>query len=66
MAVFNTRLQKELAVTIREIVCVEITSALNLQLKPVNESLAVLTAEVETFSTKVKSLEKTANATEDS
>ena len=57
MAPLNTRQQKELAATIRQIVCDDITSALDLQLKPVNVSLSVLTAKVDTYSTKLESRE---------
>lgn len=64
MEALNTRQQKDLSATIQEIVHEEITSALDLPLKMLNESLAVLTAEEDTFSTKVESLDMTANATE--
>ena len=63
MAALITRQQKELATSIREMVCEEITSALVFQLKPIIESLAVLTANVDTYS-KVESLEKATNVTE--
>lgn len=36
MAALNTQQQKELATTIREIVCEEMTFVLNLQLQPIN------------------------------
>ena len=64
MAALNTRKQKELATAIREIVCEEITSTLDLELKLINESLALLTFEVDTFSTKVECMETAANVTE--
>lgn len=60
----NTRQQKELAAIIREIVREEINAAFELQLKPMKESLAVLIAKVDTYSTRVDDLEIAANAAE--
>ena len=62
----NTWQQKELANTIQEIVSEEITSAFDLQLKPINESLALLVSKkMDTYSTEVESLETVANVTEE-
>jgi SMC interacting uncharacterized protein involved in chromosome segregation len=64
MACLNTRQQKELATTIQAIVREECTSAFDLKWKPITESLALLTSKVNTYSTKVESLETAANVTE--
>jgi hypothetical protein len=56
MVAHNTRQQKEMAATIREIVREEITSA--------PQFTKWIPAKGDTYSTKLESLEKTANGTE--
>ena len=59
----NTRQQKLLAATFRGIVREEITSAFDLQLKPINSSLDLITSIVDSYSTKMESLETAADVT---